>query len=165
MSKLILLGFALIFMSHNASSARILGMVMAPSYSHQVFFQQFWRELAIRGHDVVVVTTDPTNEVLPNFKEISIKETYAPMKEFMNVMINTSIFQIILQDKFTEMSTALSEFQLRLPQIQELIHNKTEHFDLLMVEHFFTSVIAFQHRFQCPMIGVISMETLPVGTK
>ncbi|XP_065169537.1 UDP-glycosyltransferase UGT5-like [Atheta coriaria] len=160
MSKLIILLLSLILVSENVHSERILAMVMAPSYSHQMFYQQLWRELAIRGHDIVVVTTDPTNEVLPNFKEISMKESYGPAKEFMKVMLNTSIFQVVIQDKWTEMTTMMSEFQMNLPQVQELVHNKSEHFDLLMIEHFITPALAFQHRFNCPMIGVVSLDAL-----
>lgn len=161
--KLILLVVSLILVTKNVNSERILAMVMIPSYSHQMFYQPLWRELAIKGHDVVVITTDPTNEVLPNFKEIGIKESYPTMKKFLDEMINTTMLQNIWENKWAEVSISLTEFQFNLPQIQELIHNKSEHFDLLIIEHFPSPAFGLQYRFNCSMIGVVSLDAMSVS--
>ncbi|XP_065169538.1 UDP-glycosyltransferase UGT4-like [Atheta coriaria] len=146
-----------------AYSARILTVIPSPSYSHQIFFRPLWRELADRGHDLVVITTDPTNDNYPNIKEISTKETYIPMKQIINMMVNSSVFDILLKNKWRDLSLDLYYTFFNIPAIQELINNKTEHFDLLIIEHYMSPMFGFKHRFNCSMIGVSSMDSLPLS--
>lgn len=47
-----------------------------------------------------------------------------------------------------------------LPQVQELIHDKSQHFDLLIVEHMLSPFFAFKKKYNCPVIGVVSFDAM-----
>ncbi|KAK5639821.1 hypothetical protein RI129_010632 [Pyrocoelia pectoralis] len=144
------------------NGARILGIVPTPSYSHQVVFQPIWIELALRGHQLTVLTTDPiNNSSLTNLKEIDLGFAY----DFWNVkhnfthMIRTapdSLLKFI--DRYVEMVDDIVDNQLAHPEVKTLIQNKSEHFDLLMLEYSFPSLTVFSERFKCPFIGMTSLE-------
>ncbi|XP_065170478.1 LOW QUALITY PROTEIN: UDP-glycosyltransferase UGT5-like [Atheta coriaria] len=154
-----LLSFLLsLLLLQNVESARILAIIPIASYSHQMFYQQIWRELALRGHDMVVVTTDPTGEQLPNFKEINVSETYIPTKEMINASIKESMFKLFLTNRMMDLDENIALFQMNLPQMQELIHNKSEHFDLILAEAFPSMHMAFKHKYNCPLISVMSID-------
>lgn len=142
-------------------SARILAVIPTASYSHQMFYQQLWRQLAIQGHDMVVITTDPTGETLPNFKEISIRESYGPFKKIIDLILEQGMFNIFFSSEMDELGKELIHFQLGLPQVQQIVRNESEYFDLLMVEHMPGPFYALKKRFGCPMIGVVSLDGFP----
>lgn len=53
-------------------TARILGIIPSPFYSHQIPFRAIWTALSRKGHEVVLVTTDPINNPsLTNLTEIT----------------------------------------------------------------------------------------------
>uniref|UniRef100_A0A1Y1JR85 UDP-glycosyltransferase n=1 Tax=Photinus pyralis TaxID=7054 RepID=A0A1Y1JR85_PHOPY len=145
---------------HNG--ARILGIVPTPSYSHQVVFQPIWTELALRGHDLTVLTTDPmNNSSLPNLKEIDLGFAYDlwNVKHNFTHMIRTapdSLLKFI--DRYVEMVDDIVDHQLAHPEVKALITNKTEHFDLLMLEYPYPSLTTFSERFACPFIGMTSLD-------
>lgn len=142
----------------NGESARILAAIPTASYSHQVFFQMLWRELAIRGHDVVVLTTDPTHENLTNFKEIDMSSAYAAMKGAIKDVIALNDNKMKAFARFSSAFLEMSEHELALPQVQELIKDENQKFDLVMLEYLYPSFYAFKHRFNCSFIGVTSLE-------
>ncbi|XP_065170771.1 UDP-glycosyltransferase UGT5-like [Atheta coriaria] len=163
MASKILIPLLLFTTIQNVTPARILGIVPTASYSHQMFFQQIWRELALRGHDMVVITTDPTGENLPNFKEISIKENYGPFRKLMDAYGSEHIISFLMSDKMVKLNMEVIEHQMMLPQVQEVINNKTEHFDLLMIEHFPGIYYGLKHKYKCPMIGISAIDGFPVS--
>lgn len=58
-------------------SARILAWFPSPSISHQVVFRPVTQELAKRGHEVVVITTDPAfppGQAPSNLTEIDVHD-------------------------------------------------------------------------------------------
>lgn len=55
--------FIIYFLMNNLSeSARILCVFQMPAVSHHQVFQPIWKELSVRGHEVVVVTPLPLKE-------------------------------------------------------------------------------------------------------
>lgn len=160
MNKILVLILTVFTIVQNVHSARILCIIGNPSYSHQVFFQPLWRELAIRGHDVVVITSDPTNEKLPNFKEINTHETYASFKKAMDMLINGTFVDLMFKTDWAERVLEMMNQTVGLPQVQELIHDKSQHFDLLIVEHMLSPFFAFKKKYNCPVIGVVSFDAM-----
>lgn len=80
-------------------SANILGVVLHTSYSHQIPFRPIWRELAARGHNVTVLTTDPMNENLANLREIDLSSAYDAWRstDIIEYSERESGFEIVLK--------------------------------------------------------------------
>lgn len=139
--------------------ARILGIIPTPSYSHQVVFQPLWKELSLRGHHVTVLTTNPINDpLLTNLTEIDLSFSYKFLEDELGQIINSS--QNLIQTFRLSMKAfnMVVDAQLSSPQVQKLIHDPLERFDLLIVEYFFAAQAYFSKRFDCPYIGVFSMD-------
>ncbi|TGZ49800.1 Ecdysteroid UDP-glucosyltransferase [Temnothorax longispinosus] len=68
-------------------------IIPIPSYSHQICYHSLWIALSQRGHEVVLMTTDPINDPsLTNLTEINFQSNYQIMKKFnfaKNVMAET----------------------------------------------------------------------------
>lgn len=57
--------------------ANILFVTIFPNPSRQALFQPIWKELSLRGHNVVVITPNPLrDEKLTNLTEIDISKIY-----------------------------------------------------------------------------------------
>lgn len=139
--------------------ARILGIVPTPSYSHQVVFRPLWAELSLRGHEVVVITTDPMNNAtLTNLTEINLQSAYAIWNkhDIINIIAKNqknNFFEMM--DKVALTFTEIIDNQMDHPKVQEL-YNST--FDVVLAELMFPSMCAFSKFYNCPCIGIMSME-------
>lgn len=158
---MLLIPILLIYALPRGDSANILAVITTPSYSHQAPFQPLWRELATRGHQVTVITTDPQrNASVKNLREIDISHTYKIYEEHKvfhaHCGSNMSFVEIgkLLAKVFHE----TQEYQLSSPAIQELIKSKDVKFDLVMAEAQSPIMMSFAWRFQCPLISVSSMD-------
>ncbi|KAF5287319.1 hypothetical protein FQR65_LT02192 [Abscondita terminalis] len=142
--------------------ARILGIVPTPSYSHQVVFQPIWRELALRGHNLIILTTDPINDPnLSNLKEIDLSFSYQLWNEkhnFTDMVKKAPDSLLTFIDRYVAMVDDIVDHQLEHPQVKQIIQNTTEHFDLLMLEYPYPSLTIFSERFRCPFIGMLSLD-------
>lgn len=143
---------------HICAGAKILGAVPTPSYSHQVVFQQLWRELALRGHHVTVLTTDPINDpTLENLTEIDLSFSYKLFNEKVALLMDPDKM-LEAMTGMMETITEISDQQFSHPSVQNLLNNETEHFDLLIAEVQWHAVLAFSNRFNCPYIGMLSYD-------
>lgn len=139
-------------------SARILGVVSFPSYSHQVVFQPVWRELSLRGHQVTTIVTDSINDTsLTNLTEIVIKEAYTSLKKHNLLDADATHGFIKMIDTMINMAEDLLNVQYSHPQVQRLIHNRSELFDLVIFEALSPTVV-YAWRFDCPAIGLSSLD-------
>ncbi|KAK9886016.1 hypothetical protein WA026_014802 [Henosepilachna vigintioctopunctata] len=143
----------------NAYSARILASVPTASYSHQIVFRPIWKELAKRGHHIVLMTTDPMEDT-ENITQIDMSFSYDLMKKekYNEVVMKAKENRLEFIEKFVKIFTKTSFEQLRHPEVQKMIHNKSEHFDLIMVEIVFPLHLGLLERFAAPIIGLSSFE-------
>lgn len=150
--------FSLIVNISIIHGARILGMVVTPSFSHQVAFRPLWKELSLRGHQLVVLTTDPTNDpTLTNLTEIDLHQSYDIWNAEMGPVMNNPKNPKEMTDMIIATVSKILDQQLSHPEVQKLLNNETEHFDLLIAEAA-PVVLAFSVKFKCPYIGVISND-------
>lgn len=145
-----------------SSTARILAAVPLPFYSHQTAVRPLWQELANRGHEVVLITTDAVNNKnVTNLKEIEVLCAYDVlqrdnMEEIMNLHDNFKIFEFT---KFIyDLYFKLFECELLHPEVQAMLNNKSEKFDLVITEFYYPFMVSLAERFNCPSIGVVSMD-------
>ncbi|KAF2886562.1 hypothetical protein ILUMI_19612 [Ignelater luminosus] len=139
-------------------SYRILGIVPAPSYSHQIVFQPLWRELSLKGHKVTVLTTNPMNNPsLINLTEINLNSTYEIWNSsIITEMVNVSTWE--LYNKIIKLGYEVFDKQLQHSEVQDILVNKTDGFDLVLVETVFSSMIAFSKKLKCPLIQLFSLD-------
>ncbi|KAF5302519.1 hypothetical protein FQR65_LT00891 [Abscondita terminalis] len=141
------------------SCARILGIATTPSYSHQVVFQPIWKELSLRGHHVVTITTDPIKDpTLTNLTEIDLSSSYDLWNK--NILRLTSVTTLEFFYLWTKTMVEISHYQYSHPEVQRLINSDKERFDLVMVEMNTVPMIVFAHKFNAPLITMLSFDAL-----
>ncbi|KAF5287366.1 hypothetical protein FQA39_LY15969 [Lamprigera yunnana] len=139
------------------NSAKILGVVPTPSYSHQVPFQPIWKELSLRGHQVTTITTNPIGDPsLVNLTEINVNSSYAIWNKRSADVTKFGIFQLMLS--VSEIMNEFGDNLLAHPQVDALLNNPTETFDVVMIEFMTLSSFAIAERFKCPSIALISLQ-------
>ncbi|KAF5269283.1 hypothetical protein FQR65_LT02584 [Abscondita terminalis] len=147
-----------------ASSARILGISPTPSFSHQIALQPIWQELSLRGHELVVVTADPIkNSSLTNLTEIDLHEiSYDIWNKKLPNIINARQSSVLISAFIIIKSLfEVADEQFQHEELRVLINNDTEHFDLVIVEYFLPIYYVFAAHFNCPFIGVTTMDPPP----
>ena len=64
-----------------SENAKILGIFPTPSISHQVVFRALMKDLSQRGHQLTILTTDPSKTKNPNVTEIDFHDCYKELKD------------------------------------------------------------------------------------
>ncbi|KAF2892700.1 hypothetical protein ILUMI_13472 [Ignelater luminosus] len=144
---------------HTVYGAKILGVFAAPSISHQVVFQPIWKELSLRGHEVTVITPNPLNDKsLVNLTEIDVSFSYRIVTEanLQRSIEEARLYSDVVVAIYNIFINTAQE-QLNHPKVQDLIKDKTKHFDLVIAEHFTPAMFAFSALYNCPLIGIISL--------
>lgn len=158
---LVLFGFLVVL--NVVLSARILGVFPTPSISHHGVFQPIIRELAKRGHELTIITTDPMKDPsLKTLREIDVGPiSYEIWRNHSIATLGTTErLESTDISSFVAVFDVLIEAQIRHPEVMQMITDKSVSFDLLIVEFLYPSSYAFKHRFQCPMVGISSMPLL-----
>ncbi|KAK5638200.1 hypothetical protein RI129_012495 [Pyrocoelia pectoralis] len=149
----------IIFIISSASTARILGYLPTPSYSHQVVYHPIWRELSLRGHSVTTLTTHPINDPrLTNLTEIDVSRSYQGNITLFLMNLDPLSPASNFRGYFELMMGDVLEAQLEYGPVKDLINDKNLKFDLVIVEYFFSTPLALTKRFDCPSIGVLSLD-------
>ncbi|XP_045507238.1 UDP-glucosyltransferase 2-like [Colias croceus] len=149
---------AFLFFNYETNAAKILAVFPSPSISHQVVFQPLTRELARRGHDLTVITTDPafTKENISNLREIDVhdvsynnnfKEEFVEQEKFGE---KSNIFNQIIHAMSLMLN--VTTLQIKVDEIQNLINNKDTKFDLLLIEAWTRHALIYSHIFKAPVI-------------
>ncbi|ENN71002.1 hypothetical protein YQE_12402, partial [Dendroctonus ponderosae] len=141
--------------------ANILAIIPTASFAHQMPFRPLWRELAKRGHNITLVTTDPMDDLsLKGVKEIDIGYGYQIMEkhQVFDTISNDSKSFIEMGRAFVRAFNETNNKFFQSPEGQNLIHNKDNHYDLLMVEAQLPAMMVFSWWYQIPFIGLSSMD-------
>ncbi|CAG9761805.1 unnamed protein product [Ceutorhynchus assimilis] len=153
-SFLIFLGFISI-----NYGANILAIMPTASFSHQVVFRPLWKELANKGHNITLVTTD-LMENMPNLTQIDLSYGYSHYQKqnFVDIISNdsSSFYEMAMAARKATNETNNQFFQS--PEGQNLIHNPDNLFDLLVVEAQLPTMMVFSWWYQIPFVGVSSLD-------
>ncbi|XP_047539280.1 UDP-glucosyltransferase 2-like [Vanessa atalanta] len=141
-------------------TAKILGVFPTPSISHQVVFRPLMLELAKRGHEVTVITTDPVfqkGQAPKNLTEIDVHDmSYEVVEDFVinhgNKKDQISFFYMMC-DFILEVFVK----QLKSDEIQNLLRSNSQ-FDLVFAESFIRPALIFSHIFNAPVIEFSSLS-------
>lgn len=156
----------------NIDSARILGVYPIPSISHQKVFRALTLELVNRGHEVVVITPDPAyrNKTTPdNLTEIDIGQSYGLLQDLLiSDEIVTTFKRGVIMDLITITNLVktnplikLGQDLLSYPEVKGLIADKSQKFDLVLVEALSYSVLMFSKIYNAPAILFSSFYGTP----
>lgn len=150
-----------------SESARILGVFPTPSISHQVVFHALVKDLAARGHHLTVLTTDLIKLDNPNVTQINLHDSYEVFnKEFNFVDFKESggdgdrVMEVFMPILFKVVDQQLSH-----PAVKDIIEKRNNQtFDVVIIEHlFYYSTLAFGEIFDCPIIGITSLDAMSLG--
>ncbi|XP_046972442.1 UDP-glucosyltransferase 2-like [Vanessa cardui] len=141
-------------------SARILALFPFPSISHQVVFRPLTQELAKRGHEVIVLTTDPAfpkGKSPENLYEMDFHDlSYNTWKEFYAIATgNKGDFIDQVECVLTKNAKVIEE-QILSEEMQNIINNKNITFDLLIIELLSRPALAYSHIYKVPVIQISS---------
>ncbi|XP_069690476.1 UDP-glycosyltransferase UGT5-like isoform X1 [Periplaneta americana] len=136
-----------------ADAANILAFFPAPSHSHMTLKSTLLRELTVRGHQLNVVSTAPEKTPLANYTDIVVSlPSFAKIVggNPYNLEDNT-LFETAIQT--WHLGCGLCADVLSDTKVQELIHSKDLHFDLIIMEAFFSDCfLQFAYKFKAPVV-------------
>ncbi|KAL0810801.1 hypothetical protein ABMA28_010117 [Loxostege sticticalis] len=142
--------------------AKILAVFPTPSISHQVVFRPLTMELVKRGHEVVVITTDPVFKdggAPANLTELDVHDiSYDIWRKGILESNTISGNKKDLDNQMNMMMTlmlSIFEQQMQVDKVRNIL-NKSQHFDLLLLEAFFSPLLGLSHVFKAPVIQISS---------
>ncbi|KAF9800138.1 hypothetical protein SFRURICE_012795 [Spodoptera frugiperda] len=144
-----------------APTARILFYIPTPSISHQVVYRPLAQELASRGHNVTVITADPAfpkGKAPANLTEIDLHDISYGIwhAEFMKGERGGARDLAAQVEEIAGTFYKVFDRQLEDEQIQTLINDKSQQFDLLILEAVLPPLLVFSHIYKAPVIQVSS---------
>jgi glucuronosyltransferase len=162
--KLSLFTVIVLICAHSSHCAKILAYFPTPSISHQVVFHALVKDLAARGHELTVLTTDLIKIDNPNVTQIDLHSSYDVFRREFNFVDfkKSGTDEIGLMDFFFPIMLKFLEEQFTHPEVKKLIdESDRRHFDLVIIEHLaYTPIMGFAEIYNCPMIGITSLDTM-----
>jgi glucuronosyltransferase len=138
--------------------AKILTVLPIPFNEHQVVYRPLLETLHRNGHQLTILTTDPHFDQHENITEIDLSFVYGldVLDELKNIDLEGSD---MLKTVFGVMRKVF-EAELRSPRVQELLANKHEYFDLVIVDWSGSSSLMniFAHHFHAPLVAITNGE-------
>lgn len=138
---------------------KILAIISTSSYSHQIPYRPLWLELHARGHEIVLVTTNPIPNInLPNFTQIDVSQFHTNLKiiDFIKLRIKEMDWIKVIDDYLIPIfdNQILEIFEST--EVKKLYaSNNNVTFDIFLTEFIYVSPIyAFAHRFNASLIGI-----------
>lgn len=151
-----------------AVSYRILGLFIHPGRSHYIVYSPLMKGLALKGHNVTVVSYFPEKNEIPNYTDLSFDLELDITESF-----NASRYEPInYWSHFREMfelaswGNAACEGALGDSVIDRVLElHKTDPFDLVITEFFETDcMLGVIYKMQVPFIGLSSCALMPWHT-
>nr|CAI5843310.1 unnamed protein product [Callosobruchus analis] len=141
--------------------AHILGIFQMPSFSHQIVYQAIWKELALRGHQVTIVTSHPLKDhKLTNLREIDVGEATSKTKQ------EAKLVDFMLKDqnvywkvqKLFGLHYRLAEAVLSDKAFIEIYNASGAQFDVVLAEALVSPILyAVAAKLKALLIGVASL--------
>nr|XP_033333360.1 UDP-glucuronosyltransferase-like isoform X1 [Megalopta genalis]XP_033333361.1 UDP-glucuronosyltransferase-like isoform X2 [Megalopta genalis]XP_033333362.1 UDP-glucuronosyltransferase-like isoform X3 [Megalopta genalis] len=158
----VLLVLTMLCISQQVQTARILALVPTPSYSHQIPYRRLWLELHERGHEIVLLTSNPIPNMDPKtFQQIDVGKGYNTIREidFMQLRFDGIDFWNFFERYMFKMSDAWTEHVLNHRDMKPIYApDSNQKFDVVMVEMLMIpATYAFAHRFDAPLIGLSTL--------
>lgn len=153
-----------LLLQNDCESAEILAVFPAPSYSHQSVFQAVTAGLVAKGHKITLMTTYP-HESERIHENITLVDWSFVVEDFHNlvdsIMSSGGIENVF---KIIDMQSSTIDKQLSVPEVQQMLQNENQKFDLLLIEASgFASMHAFAEHYKVPVVGITSADSWSAG--
>ena len=153
----------LIFIVTSCTGANILGIFPFPYFSHATLHHSYMKALTDKGHSATIFTTylgDYGNN--PNVTQIHLPKSVEIHKNHTDMLMykrkNLSWWNIMVNYELKSYLKAI-EYEMELPEMQDLIHNSTKYkFDLIIIECYFCPYFNLAEIYDCPIIIVGSSD-------
>lgn len=145
-----------------SESANILAICPTPAISHQTVFHTLMKDLANRGHQLTILTTDVIKIDNSNVTQIDLHDSYDMFKEINYVALKKSKKdEVEFLEMLMPILIKIMDQQLSHLEVKKIIEMKNDFkFDILIVELFiYVPMLAFAEIFDCPIIGITSLDT------
>ncbi|KAK1128581.1 hypothetical protein K0M31_003039 [Melipona bicolor] len=147
---------------------KILAIIATPSYSHQIPFRQLWLELHNRGHEILLVTTNPIPNInSPNFTQINLSQSYKVWRalNFVEMRFNGESWLQIMEKYGISTCLACMENLFNNKEFKNVYAPDSDaKFDILLTEyHCGPASAGLAHRFDVPIIALSSTELTAVN--
>ncbi|XP_076231313.1 uncharacterized protein LOC143177325 [Calliopsis andreniformis] len=146
---------------------KILAIIPTPSYSHQIPYRALWEKIVKRGHELVLVTTNPFPTNLTNFKQIYVDGTYSDLRkiDFIQQRFEGKDWLNFIDEYMLPLGLTFCEHVFKNTEVKKMYAPESnQKFDLVIAEMLLMpSIYAFAHRFNAPLIGVTSLGTMAMN--
>ncbi|CAG9799735.1 unnamed protein product [Chironomus riparius] len=154
--------FIFLIVLQASKASKILGIFPTPSISHQIGFHVLMKDLAARGHELTILTTDAIKIENPNVTQIDLHSAYEVFKrEFNFVKISKSdMDEADHIEYFSWITEIFLDEELSHAEVQKLIVDKNKYeFDVMIIEHiYYTPMLAFAELYDIPVIGISTTD-------
>ncbi|XP_025419478.1 UDP-glucuronosyltransferase 2C1-like isoform X2 [Sipha flava] len=148
------LTIGILILVNSCLSANILAFLPTKARSHYGGFEPLLKELAVRGHNMTVLSPFALKDPPLSYYHIQVEDEILAMdwnpfsvaKHFKPIFI--PFMSWLIWPKFTEMT-------INKPSVLKLIHSESLHFDLVIFENFFhESFVTIGHKFNAPVVQI-----------
>ncbi|XP_059051643.1 UDP-glucosyltransferase 2-like [Achroia grisella] len=157
MDKLLCLLLLTIMNGGFSESYKILVSFPVPSQSHKILGDGVVRNLLNAGHEITYITSFPVSNPNPNLRVIEVANKFQDnlnLKAIINKEVDMKDWKL-----FFDMVANLNNGTLWNENVQKLLNDPNERFDLFITEWFYTEVqIGMAAVFDCPYIWVSTVE-------
>nr|WEU75320.1 uridine diphosphate-glycosyltransferases 40AP4 [Glyphodes pyloalis] len=151
---------ALVTCAYASDAYKILVVFPMPGKSHTILGEGVVRHLAAAGHEITFITSTIRKNPPPNVRQIDVTANYKLLKEDMLSIQNIMDKNTSTDVKFImEMMMQVHNETLFNPNVQALLLNPEERFDLIIVEWMFSELYSsFSAIFNAPYVWVSTVE-------
>lgn len=155
--------FGLLLYATFCETYKILVVFPHPGHSHFMVFENLFKELADRGHELTVISHYPLEKPYPNYRDVSLKESSLLLKDIITLdMINGYRYEKWLAAILLRYFSSITlEQGLASENVQKFLQEEN-HFDLVLGEFFNTnSFLGLAKKYNAPLIAVSSCVAMP----
>lgn len=151
-------------------AGRVLGLFPHTGRSHQMVFEPLLRELALRGHNVTVVSFFPLSNPPPNYKDLSLRGLAEIGIEVMDLALFEEseppylkqLMAALTFSSLADMALEVCEKLVKWPELQEVFYK--DDYDVILVENFNSDCflgLAHAYGMTAPVIALLSSSMMP----
>jgi glucuronosyltransferase len=136
-----------------------------PYNEHQLVYRPLLESLHSNGHQLTVLTTNPyfsnADQFYENVTEIDLSFVYH--LDILNELTNIDAEGPDMLKTVFRIMRNLFEAELKSPKVKQLLNDKNEYFDLVIVDWSGSSSIMniFAHHFNAPLVAITNGEAFP----
>lgn len=153
----------LLMCATHTCSLKILGIFPHPGKSHFDVFQPLLVGLALKGHEVTVISHFPLKDRVDGYRDISLINTTQPLVNAFDLRA----FQGYRYEKYgtviflTKIAYESCEKGLSSKAVQDFL-KKRQSFDVIVTEYFNSDCfLGFAHKYKVPVISLSSCTIMP----